>query len=162
MSMLCPRDEQWGRRNMPEKETMAKGAILKYKIHWHVALAHFPISFFSMSFGFMVLHLSTRKECYESAAFLSLAAGAVIMLPAMLTGWLTWKGRYKGMRGRTFIYKIRIAFAMLAGGTALAILRALLQGRLHTIWLAAYTAGILLLSLGAIAEGYYGGRLNHR
>ena len=30
------------------------------------------------------------------------------------------------------------------------------------IWLTLYAVGVFLLLIGAIAEGYYGGRLNHR
>ena len=66
------------------------------------------------------------------------------------------------MRGKIFVYKIRIAIAMLAGSAALVMLRLILQSRLHVVWLTVYTGGVLLLTLGAIAECYYGGRLNHR
>ena len=141
---------------------MKKITILKYKIHWHVVFTHFPIAFFVLSAGFMVLHLATGKACHESAAFLSLAAGAFITIPTLLTGWRTWKDRYKGMKGKIFIYKIRIAFAMLAGSWVLVASRVFLKGWLQEIWLAAYAAGIILLALGSMAEGYYGGRLNHR
>lgn len=137
-------------------------AILKYKIHWHVVFTHFPISFFVLSLLLMALHLVTGSQCYEQTAFLSLLAGAVAMLPTTLSGWLTWKGRYKGMRGKIFIYKIRISIAMIAGSFLLSAVRAFFPEGLHEVWLLVYASGILMLMLGASAEGYYGGRLNHR
>ncbi len=33
---------------------------------------------------------------------------------------------------------------------------------LHNIWHSIYFIGVLFLLFGAVAEGYYGGRLNHR
>jgi hypothetical protein len=144
--------EQQGRR----------AVLLKYKIHWHVVFTHFPISFFVLSFGFMVLHLATWKACFELAAYIGLIAGAGVMLPTTLSGWLTWKGRYKGMKGRMFIYKIRIAFAMIALSVLLVAARSAFPRALHEEWLWLYALGTLLLMTGAIAEGYYGGRLNHR
>ncbi len=136
--------------------------LLKYKIHWHVVFTHFPISFFLLSFGFMALHLATWKACFEMAAYAGLLAGAAVMLPTTLSGWLTWKGRYKGMKGKMFIYKIRIAFAMIALSVLLVIIRVVFPDALHEVWLWLYTLGVLLLMVGAMAEGYYGGRLNHR
>ncbi len=136
--------------------------LLKYKIHWHVVFTHFPISFFMLSFVFMALHLATRRACFELAAYIGLLAGAAVMLPTTLSGWLTWKGRYKGMKGKMFIYKIRIAFSMIAMSLLLVIVRSTFPDALHAVWLWLYALGTLLLLIGAMAEGYYGGRLNHR
>jgi len=135
---------------------------LQYKIHWHVLFTHFPVSFFLLSTGFMLLHLFTRRSCFELAAFLSVLAGALILVPTALSGWLTWKGRYKGMRGRMFLYKIRIAYGMLALSTALVFIRQMFHPQLHIAWMWIYAAGIILLLAGAMIEGFYGGRLNHR
>lgn len=74
--------------------------LLKYKIHWHVILVHFPTSFFVASAGFIVLHLFTEPACFELAGYLTLIAGTVMILPSTLSGWLTWKGRYKGVEVR--------------------------------------------------------------
>ena len=143
--------------------TNASGkTALRYKMHWHVVFTHFPVSFFALSALFMTLHLLSRNACFESAAFVGLITGAAVMIPTTLTGWVTWKGRYKGARARLFIYKVRIAFVMIALSLGLVIWRAVFLRRLEDVWLAAYSAGILLLLIGAMAEGYYGGRLNHR
>lgn len=147
---------------MQEEIGQMKRAVLKYKVHWHVLFTHFPISFFIISSGFMVLHLFTRSVCYETAAFFSLLAGAVLMVPTTVSGWLTWKGRYRGMRGRMFLVKTRVAFAMTALSATLVLIRLLFPPPLHLAWMGSYTAGILLLMAGAFIEGYQGGRLNHR
>jgi len=136
--------------------------LLKYKIHWHAILIHFPISFFTVSAGFMILHLFTETACFELAGYLTLVAGTIMTLPATLSGWLTWKGRYKGARGKVFIYKARIAFAMVALSIFLVIWRSVFPDMVHTVWHFIYAAGVISLLLGAVAEGYYGGRLNHR
>jgi uncharacterized membrane protein len=135
---------------------------IKYKVHWHVLLTHFPVSFFMLSSGFMILHLYTRGDCFELSAFLSLFAGALIMLPTTISGWLTWKGRYQGMRGKMFLYKIRIAFGMIALNFALILIRLVFHPQLHSAWMWIYAVSVLLLLTGAMVEGFYGGRLNHR
>ena len=135
---------------------------LKYKVHWHVLLTHFPVSFFMLSSVFMFLHLVTRRDCYELATFLSLLAGVFILVPATISGWLTWKGSYKGMRGKMFFYKIRIAVGMIALSFALILIREVFHPQLHVEWMWIYVAGILFLLTGAMIEGYYGGRLSHR
>jgi hypothetical protein len=141
-------------------------ATAKYKMHWHAVFTHFPVSFFVISFGFMVLHLFTHTTCFELAAYLTLIGGAVVMVPTTLTGWFTWKGRYKALHGRLFLNKIRISFVMLGISFILVIYRSLFKIEfldiLHNVWHAVYFVGALLLVVGAIAEGYYGGRLNHR
>jgi len=135
---------------------------LKYKIHWHVLLTHFPVSFFLLSTGFMLLHLYTRRDCFELATFLSVLAGALVLIPATISGWLTWKGRYKGLRSKMFLSKIRIAFGMIALSLALVLIRIVFHPQLHIVWMWVYAPGILLLLTGTMVEGLYGGRLNHR
>jgi uncharacterized membrane protein len=141
-------------------------SIIKYKLHWHVVFTHFPVSFFVGSFGFMVLHLFTQTSCFELAAYVGLITGAVMMIPTTLTGWFTWKGRYKGLKSKLFTNKIRISFAMIAISFLLVIYRTVFEFEYldieHNLWHATYFIGVTLLMVLAIAEGYYGGRLNHR
>jgi len=79
---------------------------IREHMHWHVVLTHFPISFFMVSAGFMVLHMFTLTGCFEIAAFLSLLAGTVMLIPTAATGWSTWKSKYKGANTKIFRYKI--------------------------------------------------------
>jgi len=127
-----------------------------------VILTHFPVSFFAVSFGFMVLHLITWAKCYEWAAYVSLLAGMGSMWPTTLSGWFVWKDRYKGARGKVFLNKIKIAYGMIAISTGLVIWRTVFPHWLHTYWLGLYFICVGLLLLGAMAEGFFGGRLNHR
>jgi len=131
-------------------------------MHWHVIFTHFPISFFMVSAGFMALHLFTETECFELAGFLSLAAGTAMMIPTIITGWRTWKSKYKGAGTTLFRYKIRISFAMIALSVILIIARGFLINTEHHIWHFVFGISFLLLFIGAMTEGYYGGRLNHR
>ena len=135
---------------------------VRYKIHWHIVFTHFPVSAFFGSAGFMFLHLFTHQTCFELAAYITLIAGAIVMVPTTLTGWFTWKGRYKGASTRIFRYKIRISIAMMGLSLILVIWRSIFARPPYDIWLTLYAIGIFLLLIGAVAEGYYGGRLNHR
>jgi uncharacterized membrane protein len=148
------------------REVPARGRpLISYKIHWHVVLTHFPVGFFVASGGLMFLHLFTQNRCYDLAAFVTLAGGAIAMVPTTLTGWSTWKNRYKGLRSQLFLAKVRMSFAMLAISAFLVVLRILFEVEsldlMSPTWHAVYFSGVMLLVVGAIAEGYFGGRLNH-
>jgi uncharacterized membrane protein len=147
-------------------ETSAGKATLHYKLHWHILFTHFPVSFFLGSFGFILLHLITGTSCFELAGFVSLIVGAAFVVPTTVSGWTTWKGRYKGFKSKLFLNKIRISFAMVGISFAMVIFRSIYiidsLDLAHNIWHVIYFIGITLLMIGSIAEGYYGGRLNHR
>jgi hypothetical protein len=115
-----------------------------------------------VSAGFMVAHLFTRTSCFETASYTTLIAGAAVMWPTTLTGWFTWKNRYKGAHTKVFLHKIRISFAMMGLSTLLAIWHGLFPAEVHSAWHYVYFTGFISLFVGAMAEGYYGGRLNHR
>jgi uncharacterized membrane protein len=148
---------------MEEDATFLSRLGFKHKIHTHVLFTHFPISFFTASAGFMVLHLFTNTDCFESAAYLTLVAGVVMTIPTAMTGWTTWKSKYKGARTRIFDNKIYLSIFMLALGTLLIFFRNYLipKGE-HTIWHYFFGFGFLALFFAAMMEGYYGGPLNHR
>jgi len=131
-------------------------------MHWHVVLIHFPISFFTVSAGFMVLHMFTLTGCFEFAAFLCLLAGAVMLIPTTLTGWSTWKTKYKGAKTKIFRYKINISYSMIVLSLVLIGVRGYLVITSHTAWHIVFSLGFVLLFIGAMAEGFYGGQLNHR
>jgi len=138
----------------------------RYKIHWHVLLIHFPISLFGAAFGFQVLHLFIAPTCFELATNVTLIGGAVMMIPTAWTGWFTWKRDYKGAKIMLFQRKIRTALAMLAFSVPLVTWRIIFLGLFEEApespahWI--YLAGNTLLIVGAVVEGYYGGRLHHR
>lgn len=113
------------------------------RIWSHVVLTHFPISFFMISAVFMALHLRSDSACFERSAYICLVAGTVSLLPATLSGWLTWRSRYRGVRTEVFVRKLRIALALVPLGTFL------------VVWQR------ILLFVGVVLEGMYGGRPHH-
>lgn len=148
---------------MEENATFWSRMGFKHKLHTHVLLTHFPISFFTASAGFMVLHLFTNTDCLESAAFLTLVAGVLMAIPTAITGWATWKSKFKGARTKIFDNKIYLSIFMIALGTLLIFLRTyfISKGE-HTIWHYFFGFGFLALFFASMMEGYYGGTLNHR
>jgi uncharacterized membrane protein len=56
---------------------------LPYRVHWHVFIIHFPISFYVAAFGFQIPHLFTKPVCFEEATNVALIAGTVVMMPAI-------------------------------------------------------------------------------
>jgi uncharacterized membrane protein len=137
-----------------------------YRVHWHVLLTHFPLSLYSTSFGFQILHFFAYPDCFELASTVSLIGATIMMVPTMVTGWQTWKKQYNAANVRLFQTKIVISFSMLAISLLLSLWRALHfvefliepSGMRHWI----FFFGIFLLMGGAIIEGYYGGRLSHK
>lgn len=140
----------------------------RYKMHWHVLFTHFPISLFGAAFGFQILHLfpTSLSGCFEIATTVALISAAALMIPTILTGWFTWKKQYKGARVLIFQRKIAISYAMLAVSIVLVSWRTTqfeaFQDAPQSPWHWLYLAGNTLLIAGAVVEGYYGGRLNHR
>jgi uncharacterized membrane protein len=138
----------------------------KRRFHWHVYLTHFPISLFGAAFGFQILHLFMAPACFELATNVALIGGTATLLPAIISGWYAWKAHYHGASGVIFKRKIVAAFAMAFLSVPLVVWRVAALGVFQEArqtpahWV--YLAGNTLLILGAIVEGYYGGRLNHR
>jgi hypothetical protein len=104
--------------------------------------------------------------CFEHATNLALFAGTIIMVPTTWSGWESWKKDYNGVQGKIFRIKIKLAFFILCLGAILTVWRFLFFG-IYTMetfdlrhWI--YLTGNLFLLFGAIVEGFYGGRLNHR
>jgi len=138
----------------------------RFRMHWHVVLTHFPISAFLGAFMFMGLHVITGNACYSLAAYVSLVAGAGVMFPTAMTGWFAWRRGYEAFRSPAFLAKIWVAVAMLTLSLALVVYQTAypftLLDATHHVAHAIYFSGVTLLMIGALAEGYWGGRLHHR
>ena len=135
------------------------------RLHWHVALTHFPISLFGTAFLFQLLHLFMFTEPFELATTVCVLAGAASMIPATVSGWYTWKRHYHGSETRLFRRKIRIALLMLVASVSLAVWRVVLYRLGHEadrVDHYVFLVTCFLLIVGAVAEGYFGGRLSHR
>ncbi len=138
----------------------------KWRLHWHVFFIHFPISFFVAAFTFQILHLFVAPACLELATNFALIGAIVTLIPAVWTGWLEWKSRYRGFLSPIFRWKIWTAAGLLVLSVPLITWRIVALGifeeaRVQPAHLI-YLAGNLLLILGALIEGFQGGRLNHR
>ncbi len=158
-----------GGRNLDEPVNTAPPpsvALARRKTHWHVLFTHFPISLFGTAFGFQVLHLVTTPTCFELATNVTLLGGTALLVPTIWTGWSEWKGRYHGAKGLIFKRKITMALVMAALSLPLVLWRIIALGLFEEVprspehWI--YLAGNTILIMGAILEGYYGGRLTHR
>ncbi len=135
------------------------------RVHWHVALTHFPISLFGTAFLFQVLHLFMFEQSFELATTVCILAGATSIVPAIISGWLVWKRHYGGAMARLFRRKIVIAFVMLGLSVPVAAWRVVLYPLGSETWgIDHYVFFVLTTGFiaGAVAEGYLGGRLSHR
>ena len=135
------------------------------RVHWHVALTHFPISLFGTAFLFQLLHLFMFQKPFEISTTVCVLAGAASLVPATLSGWLTWKRHYHGAMTRLFRRKIWLAVSMLVVSIPLAVWRLVLyylgteaDGIDHYVF---FVLNAFLIA-AAIAEGYNGGRLSHK
>jgi hypothetical protein len=141
-------------------------ALPGYKIHWHVVLIHLPISFFLATALFAFLFLIIPHPCFDLALLFTLAIGMLGLIPVIITGWFTWKGKYKGFRGMLFNRKILTGFIMLVISVLLLATHLISNLLLHfggdIIWRIIYFIAAMLLAVGAGIEGFYGGRLNHK
>jgi uncharacterized membrane protein len=135
---------------------------VKHNIHWHVISTHFPISFFTASANFIILHLLTKTECFELAGSLCLIAGVMLTIPTTITGWTTWKSKYKGARTKIFTNKIILFHVIILVGMLMILFRAYFVVGDHTLWHYIFGFGFVALFFASMMEGYYGGRLNQR
>ena len=140
-------------------------AVPKRRVHWHVLFTHFPISLFGVCAAFQILHLFMMPACLEIATNLCLIGATIMIIPTTISGWRTWKNQYRGFRSAVFQRKIAISYVMLGMSVPLTIWRTVFLrifmahpwGLTH--WL--YFSGTMLLIIGAILEGYFGGTLHH-
>lgn len=138
----------------------------RFHLHWHVFLTHFPLSLLSMTFVFQLLHLFSYPQCFELASNVLLVAGVSSLVPTTWTGYHTWKHQYHAARASIFTQKIIIAVVLLLIGIPLCAWRIIYIGsspqavRPGIHW--TYFLGTALMIIGAILEGYLGGRLTHR
>lgn len=144
------------------------GVTFRYRIHWHVWLTHFPIAFFLAAFIFQILHLFPHSlvGAFEVATNVMLIAATIALIPAIWTGWSTWKHHYDGVRATQFQRKITIAFTMLGVSIILTVWRTVFLPAFedvpHSPWHWLYLVGNIVLVTGAVMEGFYGIRLTHK
>ena len=145
---------------------MSSRLKLAHKIHWHLLLVHFPISLFGVAFLFQILHIIFSPDAFTLATTVVILSGTVVMIPTTISGWSTWKHKYKGANTFLFKRKIITSFTMLAISLTLTTWRFLAyniflnEPYVFAHWV--FMFGTLLLISGSIIEGFYGGKLTHR
>lgn len=136
-----------------------------HRIHWHGFFVHFPIALFGTAFLFQLLHLFWRPAAFELSTNVTLVLGSAAMVPAVWSGWGSWKKHYRGARGKIFKRKIAVGFVMLFVSIVVVAWRLSVgdfdEDVPHAAHAVLFTIVTLLIT-GAVVEGYYGSRLSHR
>jgi uncharacterized membrane protein len=139
---------------------------ISYKLRWHLLLVHFPISLYGVGFLFQILHKIFSPDAFTLATSVVILCGSIVMIPTTISGWSTWKRKYKGSNTFLFRRKIITAFVMWGVSVILTTWRLLAysiflnEPDLYEDWL--FMFGTFLLIIGSVIEGYYGGKLTHR
>jgi uncharacterized membrane protein len=138
---------------------------IAYKIRWHLLLVHFPVSLYGVAFLFQILHLFFSPESFTLSTTVVILCASIAMIPTTTSGWLAWKQKYEGANTFLFRRKIITAFTMLGISIPITIWRFLSYSIFidepygYTHWI--FFVATFLLIIGAVIEGYYGGKLTH-
>jgi rubredoxin/uncharacterized membrane protein len=135
------------------------GLVLKF--HLHPITVHFPNGILPAVVVFLLLASFFKIAILESAAYFNLIF-VLVMLPAvLLTGYMEWQKRYKGLRSAIFITKILCSLIVLTTVNILVFWRLLdptvaSEGSPYRL----IYLGIALLMLAAAGiAGHLGGKL---
>lgn len=100
----------------PKKSSsfFAKIAALSLKFHLHPIAVHFPNGILPAVVAFLALSVYFNIVTLETAAYYNLIF-VLLMLPiVLLTGFIEWQKRYKGIKSAIFIVKIICSLIVLA------------------------------------------------
>lgn len=136
-------------------------ADLVLKFHLHPITVHFPNGILPAVVVFLLMASFFNIAILESAAYFNLIF-VLVMLPAvLLTGYMEWQKRYKGLRSAIFITKILCSLIVLTTVNILVFWRLLdptvaSEGSPYQL----IYLGIALLMLAAAGiAGHLGGKL---
>jgi len=82
--------------------------------HPHPMAVHFPMAFSIAPALFYSLYLITMVKSFETTALHCLGASILFLLPAVITGFLTWRINYQAKTMRAVRIEIRASFILLA------------------------------------------------
>ncbi|MEE4135319.1 MAG: DUF2231 domain-containing protein [Desulforhopalus sp.] len=135
------------------------GLVLKF--HLHPITVHFPNGILPAAVVFLLLASFFKIAILENAAYFNLIF-VLVMLPAvLLTGYMEWQKRYKGLRSAIFITKILCSLIVLTTVNILVFWRLIdptvaSEGSPYQL----IYLGIALLMLAAAGiAGHLGGKL---
>ena len=108
---------------------MISNLILKF--HLHPIHTHFPNGILPALVVFLGLSIYFKIVALEAAAFFN-AIAVLIMLPAViLTGYVEWQKRYRGIKSAIFITKIVCSLIVLGSVNVLVFWRIIDPGCSH-------------------------------
>jgi rubredoxin/uncharacterized membrane protein len=150
-----------------EKKTKAPRSLfnlfadLVLKLHLHPISVHFPNGILPAVVVFLGISVYFNIVSLETAAYYNLIF-VLVMLPAvLLTGYIEWQKRYKGLKTAIFIIKILCALVVLATTNVLVFWRLIDPGvAAHDSPSRFIYLGIAAAMIGAVAlAGHLGGKL---
>jgi predicted heme/steroid binding protein/uncharacterized membrane protein len=153
--------EETKRLDLPAPLVMMLERFPFLRRHPHPMAVHFPMVFSIAPVIFYSLYLTTMVKSFETTALHCLGANILFLLPAVTTGFLTWRINYQGKTMRAVRIKIRASFILLV----VAVVPFLLRIQSPSGFAAASWEGIiyflLLLTLVPMVSviGWYGGSL---
>ncbi len=136
-------------------------ADLLIRHHLHPISVHFPNGILPVVFSFLAISVWFDIASFETAAFYNLIAVLLVLPMVLLTGYLEWQKRFKGIKTSIFIIKIFCALVVLASTNVLVFWRIIDPGVVAADspvkWI---YLGIAALLLGAAGlAGHLGGKL---
>jgi len=105
------------------EESPSAIAALVLKFHLHPIMAHTPNGVLPMALIFLVLGSVFGLGGFENAAFISFIFVLLSMPVVILTGYMEWQNRYKGIRTKIFGIKIAASMVVLSTLTAMVVWR---------------------------------------
>ncbi len=139
----------------------AKFVAFSLKHHIHPVMVHFPNGILPAAVVFLAISVYFNVVSLEVAAYYNFIF-VLLMLPlVLLTGFIEWQKRYKGIKSAIFITKIMCSFVVLALVNVLVFWRLLDPGVAaegSSFRLTYLGVAVIMLGFTAFA-GYLGGRL---
>ncbi len=131
------------------------------KFHLHPITVHFPNGILPAVVIFLAIAVYFKIDVLEKVAYFNLIFVLITLPVVLVTGWVEWQKRYRGIKTAIFIIKIICAFIVLASVNILVFWRlidpqvAVSGGQYQTIYLS--VAGVMLAAAGI--AGHLGGKL---
>jgi len=128
----------------------------------HPMFVHFSQALFPVAFASFVLGLLTGNRVFESGALTAVIFGLLSSPVCILSGYIDWKLRYKGIMTRVFRIKSWGSFILISLAAAALVLRLLhpeIAGMGVSGPVIMYASLLGACSVTCVVLGYYGGKL---
>jgi predicted heme/steroid binding protein/uncharacterized membrane protein len=129
--------------------------------HPHPMAVHFPMVFSIAPAFFYFLYLVTAVPSFEKTALHCLGADILLILPAVMTGFLTWWVNYQAKPMKPVRIKIYSSFLLLTVAVIAFLWRVFSPADFAVVGKEAIVYFMLLISMAVIVSviGFYGGGL---